>query len=114
MKMAMMTAITVTMMVTEITDSKTVAVPITYRNIGQDLSLTDSTVTTVDVTIFGPINALKAYDSSRIGAYVDLNGYGEGIHNLPIRFSYDGAIAYLTFEPATETATVELIAEQTD
>ena len=106
--------ITVTMMVTEITDSKTVAVPITYRNIGQDLSLTDSTVTTVDVTIFGPISALKAYDTSRISAYVDLNGYSEGMHSLPIRFSYDGAIAYMTFEPATETATVELIAEQTD
>ena len=80
-----------------------------FRGISSKMSLS-----AIRVTIFGPISALKAYDTSRISAYVDLNGYSEGIHNLPIRFSYDGAIAYLTFEPATETATVELIAEQTD
>ena len=99
--------ITVTITVTELTDTKTFEVPITYKNIGGSLALAQDTPTTVRFTISGTRSTVQAFDVYGITAPVDLYGYAEGELTLPIRFNVSGG-AGLTIEPETDTVTVRL------
>ncbi len=101
--------IAVTMTVTELTDTKTFEVPISYKNLGESLALSDDAPKTVMITITGLRSLVKAFDPYAVTATVDLYGYTAGEHTLPIRFTMPNTSRDLTVTPETEAATVQLI-----
>ena len=102
--------ITVTITVTELTDTAEFSVPITYSRKDGDLVISDDSTQTVKVTITGPRSAVKAFNTDRITATVDLYGMAEGTHKLPIRVTVDGKTNDgLTVTQEAETATVKLL-----
>ena len=100
--------ITVTMTVTEMTEAQEYEIPITFRNIGEGLSLSAEMPKTVKVSVSGPISALKTFDKDQITVIADLYGYAAGQYDAPIRMSVDGRTNDLTIAAAQETVPVEL------
>ena len=102
-------AITVTLTVEEMTDSKDVEIPITYEKIMTGTSLAESVPKTVTVKVEGPLSALDEFLNEWVTATVDLTGYAEGTVELPVRYHIDEKASRLHVTADQETVTVELI-----
>ena len=101
-------AITVTLSVEELTDTKTYDIPIDYVNIRKESSLSADAPKTVTIKVTGPLSALETFDPEWVKATVDLNGYTMGELDMPVRYDIDSKASWVTVEHPTETVSFEL------
>jgi YbbR domain-containing protein len=75
--------VTVTVKISPATGVYNFSVPVTARNLGDDVAV-NGALPSVIVTLFGPLPQLQALSPNDIGASVDLDGDGEGVHTVKI------------------------------
>lgn len=82
-------------------------VNIEYRNLGQDyvVNAVDKESSSVTVNVKGVPSVIKDITADDINAYLDLKGYGEGTHVVPVHVEgTDSKVQYLS-----KTTTVKII-----
>lgn len=81
-------------------------IPLTYRNLGQDLVVT-GLEESVTLSLQGLPHAFDGLTPADLEAYVDLSGKGEGRHELRINAVAPPGLSIVSIEPARVTVTLE-------
>ena len=104
--------LTVKVIVDDSTTKEFDDVPITTRNIGDGLVANAATDedNKVDVVVTGSSDVLNGLKESDITAYVDLNGYGEGTHEVEVHVT--GTDLKLSYASKTKKVKVVISKKQ--
>ena len=104
-------SITVTLAVTEQIEMRTFVVPITVKGLDMNLTRGDAFPTEAEVVVTGTVKKLDAFASSFMTVTLDLTGYPEGTHEIPLVLTLDSRVSELTASLMSQTATVILVAK---
>ena len=105
-------SVTVTLAVNEQTDMRTFVVPITVKGLDANLMRGDGFPTEVEVVVTGTVKKLDAFASTFVTVTLDLSGWTEGTHEIPLVLTLDSRVSDLTASLMTPNVTVTLVAKE--
>ena len=89
-------------------------IPVAWRNLGEDLVVTEMTEN-VRITLQGMEYAFDGLTPADLDAYVDLQGKGEGRHEVKVNADVPGGLTVVGIQPSNVTVVLnELVTTQMD
>jgi YbbR domain-containing protein len=99
------TSVTVTIKIAAAQGNFVFAVPVTARNLGDDVAITGA-LPVVNVTIFGPLPELQTVTPNDLSATIDLSGDDPGEHREQVQVTAPGTSRVTAVNPSEITVTL--------